>query len=220
MLPSTRDLLAFAGRFLLVFFLLLPVWFVLTPVYNRLLASGANILLPFMEDPNVHSLVGWRRDILIVRSDSPFTEGMKVQGFTGHLTHFNLVLMAGLVLAQRHVAWRRRCTGLAIALSILFIAHIVYLVIGVKFFEQPELEAFQNATGRFYVWGTNFYLSMASQLLPVLIWMGLYRIGFRTSGQPPGVEEEQPVGATEEQQEGIQGGSRRKRKKGPGSQSI
>lgn len=220
MLPSTRDLLAFAGRFLLVFFLLLPVWFVLTPAYNRLLASGTNMVIPFVEEPDIHTLVGSQRNILIVRSDAPVAEGMKIQGFTGYLTHFNLVLMSALVLASRQIDWRRRCTMLAIALGLLFPIHVLYLVIGLKFFQQPELEAFQNATGRLYVWGTNFYLSMASQLVPVLIWMALYRTGFRTSGQPSGIEEEQAVGATEEQQEGIQGGSRRKRKKGPGSQSI
>jgi hypothetical protein len=59
-------------------------------------------------------------------------------------------------------------------LGVLFITHILYLVIGVKFFEQPKLEAFQSTAGRLYVWGTNFYLSIASQLLPVLIWMVLY----------------------------------------------
>ena len=174
MLPSTKALLAFAGRFLLVFSLLLPLWFVITPGYNRLLASGANILLAFIEDPHVHSLVGWKYFILITRLDSPFTEGMKVQAFTGYLTHFNLILMTGLVLAQRQVAWKRRCTILAIALGVLFITHVVYIVVGVKFFEQPELEAFQSVAGRLSVWGTHFYLSMASQLLPVLIWMALY----------------------------------------------
>jgi hypothetical protein len=173
-LPNIKALLAFAARFLLIFFLILPLWFVITPGYNRLLASGANILLTFTEDPHVHRLVGWKYVILIARSDSPFTEGMKIQGFTGYLTHFNLVLMTGLVLAQRQVAWRRRCAILAVALGVLFITHMLYLVIGVKFFEQPELEAFQSATGRLYVWGTNFYLSMASQLLPALIWMALY----------------------------------------------
>jgi hypothetical protein len=173
--PNTKALLAFAGRFLLVFFLILPLWFVITPGYNRLLASGANILLALIEDPHVHSLVGWKYFILITRLDSPFTEGMKVQAFTGYLTHFNLILMTGLVLAQRQVAWRRRCTILAIALGVLFITHVVYLVVGVKFFEQPELEAFQSTAGRLYAWGTNFYLSIVSQLLPVLIWMALYR---------------------------------------------
>lgn len=174
MLPSTKILLIFAGRFLLIFFLILPLWFVITPGYNRVLASGANILLTLTENPRVHRLVGWKRDILIMSADSPFTEGMKIQGFTGYLTHFNLVLMTGLVLAQRHVAWRRRCVSLAIALGVLFLTHILYLLIGMKFFQQPELEAFQNAAGRLSVWGTNFYLSMASQLLPVLIWMALY----------------------------------------------
>lgn len=174
MLLNTKALLAFAGRFLLIFCLMLPLWFVLTPAYNRVLASSANIVLPFTETPHLHSLVGWKHDILIVRLDTPLTEGTKIQGFTGYLTHFNLVLMAGLVLAQRKVGWRRRCVVLTIALGVLFIAHVLYLLIGVKFFQQPELEAFQSTTGRFVVWGTDFYLSIASQLLPVLIWMALY----------------------------------------------
>ena len=175
-MPSkTKALLTFAGRFLLVFFLILPLWFVLTPTYNRFLAFSANIALPFTEDPHVNTLVGWKHDILIVRSGTPFTRGMKLQAFTGYLTHFNLILMVALMLAPRQMEWRRRFKILAIALGILFLIHVLYLLIGVKFFQQPELEAFQSPAGRLYVWGTNFYLSVASQLLPVLIWMALYR---------------------------------------------
>jgi hypothetical protein len=173
-LPNTKALLSFAGRFLLVFFLILPLWFILTPAYNRLLASSANIVLPFTEDPHVNTLVGWKHNILIVRSNTPFTEGMKVHGFTGYLTHSNLILLVALVLAPRQIEGWRRCKMLAIALAILFVIHVLYLVIGVKFFAQPELEALQSRAGRLYVWGVNFYLSMASQLLPVLIWMALY----------------------------------------------
>jgi hypothetical protein len=200
-LPNTKALLAFAGRFLLIFLLILPLWFFITPGYNRLLASGANILLTFTEDPHVHSLVGWKDVIMVVRSDSPFREGMKIQGFTGYLTHFNLVLMTGLVLAQRYVAWRRRCAILGIALGVLLMTHILYLVIGVKFFEQPELEAFQSATGRLYVWGTNFYLSMISQLLPVLIWMALYRTISGVPEHGPAFREGKTVGGTQEKKE-------------------
>lgn len=174
MLPNTKTLLAFAGRFLLIFFLLLPVWFVVTPAYNRLLAAGANIVIPLTEQPRIHTLVGWQRDILIVRSDTPFSPGMKIQGFKGYLTHFNLILMTALVLASHRIGWRRRCGMLAIALGVLFLIHVLYLVIGVKFFQQPELEAFRSAAGRLYVWGTHLYLSIASQLLPVAIWMALY----------------------------------------------
>lgn len=173
MLPNTKTLLVFAGRFLIALLLMLPLWFVVTPAYNRVLAAGVNLVLPFLEDPHVRTLVGWQHNIMIVRSDIPATAGMKIQGFTGYLTHFNLILMAALVCAPRHVAWKRRGAILATALGILFVSHILYLVIGVKFFEQPELEAFRGTAGRLYVWGTNFYLSIAGQLLPVVIWIAL-----------------------------------------------
>ena len=175
-MPSkTKALLTFAGRFLLVFFLILPLWFVFTPTYNRLLAFSANIVLSFTEDPHVNTLVGWKRDILIVRSGTPLMRGTKLQAFTGYLTHFNLLLMVALVLAPRRIEWRRRGKIMGIALAFLFLSHVLYLLIGVKFFQQPELEAFQSPAGRLYVWGTNFYLSVVSQLLPVLLWMALYR---------------------------------------------
>lgn len=173
-LPSTKALLSFAGRFLLVFFLILPLWFVFTPMYNRLLAFSANIVLPFTEDPHVNTLVGWKDYILIVRSDTPFTKGMRLQAFTGYLTHFNLILMMALVLAPRRIEWRRRCKMLVVALGVLFLIHVLYLVIGVKFFQQLGPDASQSAAGRLSVWGVHFYLSMASQLLPVLLWMALY----------------------------------------------
>ena len=175
MLPNTKGLLNFAGRFLLIFFLVLSPWFFFTPAYNRLLASGTNLLLPLIEDPHVTTLVGWKHNIAVVRSDAPLTPALRIQVFTGYLTHFNLILMVALVLAPRQIEWRRRGKILAIALGILSLIHLLYLLIGVKFFQQPELEAFQSSAGRFYVWGTNFYLSVASQLLPVLIWMVLYR---------------------------------------------
>lgn len=159
----------------MVFFLILPLWFVLTPAYNRLLAMSANTVLLLAENPHVHTLVGWKHNILIMRSNRPFTGGMKVHGFAGSLTHFNLILLVALVLASPQVKGWHRCEMLAIALGILFLIHILYLVIGVKFFQQPEMEAVQSPVGRLYVWGVNFYLSIASQLLPVLIWMGLYR---------------------------------------------
>ena len=188
MLPNTKALLTFAGRFLLVFFLILPLWFVFTPTYNRLLAFSANLVVPFTEDPHVNTLVGWKHNILIVRSDTPFTKGMKLQAFTGYLTHFNLILMVALVLAPRQIEWRRRCKILGLALGILFLVHVLYLLIGVKFFQQPELEAFQSSAGRLYVWGVNFYLSIVSQLLPVLLWMALYR----TVTRPPDKETRDP----------------------------
>ena len=194
MLPNTKALLTFAGRFLLVFFLILPLWFVFTPVYNRLLAFSANIVLPFTEDPHVSTLAARKHDILIVRSDSPLTRGMRIQGFKGYLTHFNLILMVALVLAPRQIEWRRRCKILGLALGILYLIHVLYLLIGVKFFQQPELEAFQSPAGRLYVWGVNFYLSVASQLLPVLLWMVLYRM---VSGIPRRQEpESQSPGST------------------------
>ncbi len=188
MLPNSRPLLTLAGRFLLVFFLVLPLWFVFTPTYNRLLAFSANLVLPFTEDPHVNRFVGWKDYILILRSDTHLTGQVKIRGFEGNLTHFNLILMVALVLAPRQIQWRRRCTILVVALGILFLTHVLYLLIGVKFFQQPELEAFQSAAGRLYVWGVNFYLSIASQLLPVLIWMALYR----TMGGVPKTEDTEP----------------------------
>ncbi len=194
MLPNTKALLTFAGRFLLVFFLVVPLWFVFTPAYNRLLASAANILLPLIENPQVTSLVGWKRNIAIVRSDTPFSKEMKVKGFTGYLTHFNVILLVALVMGHRQVEWRRRCKILAIALGLLFVTHVLYLLIGVKYFEQPELEAFQSSAGRLYVWGVNFYLSIWSQVFPVLIWMALYRTVGRIPEKARGGEDAEPAG--------------------------
>lgn len=174
--PDTKALLPFTGRFVVVFLLTLPLWFVLTPAYSHLLASSVNIFLRFTEVPHVTTLIGWKGNLLIVRSDVPFPEGMKLQGFSAYLAHTNLVLLVALVFAQRQVDGWRRCKMLAVALSFLLLVHVLYLVIGVNCFQQPELEVFQSLAGRISVWGVNVYLSMASQLLPVLIWMALYRV--------------------------------------------
>ena len=194
MLPNTKALLAFAGRFLLIFFLILPLWHFTTPLYNRLLATSGNMVLALVEDPHVTTLVGWKNNIAIVRSDTISTGGMRVKGFTGYLTHFNLILMVALVLSPRGIPWRRRFKILPVALGILFVVHVLYLLIGVKFLEQPELEALQGITGRLSVWGVNFYLSIVSQLLPVLIWMALYRTFTPISVEQDVLEETHPAG--------------------------
>lgn len=180
MLPNTKALLVFAGRFLVVFCLVVPLWYVLTPAYNRLLASSANIALSFTESPPRPMLIGWGNDILLTYPDPLSNEGRKVQGFRGNLTHFNIILMVALICSPRRIHWRSRSVMLAIALGALFVAHLAYLLVGVKFFQQPELETFQGPGGRLSVWGVNFYLSMASQLLPLVIGWCLYRFVIRT----------------------------------------
>lgn len=190
--PDTKTLFSFAGRFVVMFFLILPLWFIFTPAYNRLLAFSANTVFRVTERSHTTTLVSWKHDILVVPASHAFTEGMKLQGFTGYLTHFNLLLLVALVFATQQSAWWRRCKFLAVALGVLFLTHVLYLVIGVKFFQQPELAAFQSASGRLYVWGVHFYLSMASQLLPVVIWLALYR----TIGGIPRAENTEPEAAT------------------------
>lgn len=207
MLPNTKVLLVFAGRFLLSFCLVLPLWFVLTPTYNRLLASGVNLVLPFIESAPVPRLVAWERDILVTRSDLTQEGGITIKGFKGELTHFNLILTVALVCALGRIDWRSRCKMLAIALGMLLVAHLVYLVIGVKFFEQPELEAFQSSSGRLYVWGVNFYLSVASQVLPFAIGWPLYRYFIRSHDQGLPLGLERHVGGTEDAEARIQGAS-------------
>jgi hypothetical protein len=174
-LPNTKALLAFAGRFLLIFFLVLPLWFVAAPAYNQLLASGVNLVFEQIEQPRVTTLVAWRRNLAIVRSDAPFAGRMKLQGFTGYLTHFNMVLLVALMLATPQVPWLRRLKLLGIGLGLLYALHVAYLVFGVEFFQRPQPGGVEGASGNLYVWGVHFYLSMASQLVPVLIWMVLYR---------------------------------------------
>ena len=187
MFPNTKSLLIFAARFLLIFFFILSLWFLFTPAYNRLLAYGANTLLAQIERPRMTTLVGWNRNIAILRSDVPFTKGMRIQGFTGYLTHFNVILLVALVLASRQITWCHRIKLLGIALGLLYILHVLYLLVGVKFFQYPQPQVLERSVGNIYVWGVSFYLSIASQLFPVLIWMALYRrIGWtpEQKGQP------------------------------------
>lgn len=194
-LPSTKALLTFAGRFVLIVVLLLPVWFAVTPVYNGLLAFGTNVVLSAVEHPRVHTLSAWNNNILIARADPEPEKRGKLQGFTGYLTHFNLILMTALVLSQRQVDWKRRARILVFALGILYVSHVLYLLLGVKFFQHSGAEAIHDAAGSFFTWGLNFYLSIASQLLPILIWMALYYwpterpVGAETSHRQPSVHD-------------------------------
>lgn len=190
MFPNTKALYAFAGRFLLSFCLVLPLWFLFAPAYNRLLASGVNLVLPLIESAPVPRLEGWEHDLLLTRPGLTPEGDKKVQGFRGNLTHFNLILMVALIFSLRRIDWRSRCKLLAIALGILLVTHLVYLLLGVKFFEQPVQGTPQSSVGQFYVWGVNFYLSVASQLLPFVIGLFLYRflVQSHEEGLPVGPE--------------------------------
>jgi len=212
-LLNTKALLIFAGRFLLSFCLVLPLWFLVTPAYNRLLASSANLVLPLIESAPAPRLEGWEHDILLKRPSSTPGAEMRVQGFRGNLTHFNLILMVALIFSLRRIDWRSRCKLLAIALGILLAVHLVYLLIGVKFFEQPAQGDPQSSAGRFYVWGVNFYLSIASQLLPFVIGWFLYRflVPSHEAGLPFGLESR--VGGTEETAVRTKGARKMKKKK-------
>jgi hypothetical protein len=213
-LPNTKALLAFAGRFLLSFCLVLPLWFLFAPAYNRLLASGVNLVLPLIESAPVPRLEGWEHDLLLTRPGSTPEGGKKIQGFRGNLTHFNLILMVALVFSLRRIDWRSRCKLLAMALGILLVAHLVYLLLGIKFFEQPAQEALQSSAGRFYVWGVNFYLSMASQLLPFVIGWFLYRFLVRSHEEGLPFGPERHVNRAEKADARIKSARRAKRKRG------
>ena len=129
-----RNLLLWLGPVLLT-------WWLLTPLYNRILTGATENLVRLSESPNHTTLATYETHyFLIYRND------LRGQTSTGHLssvrvtdTQFPLILLAILFLAVPNLPLKRRLSSLGWATLVSVLFHVVSLFFWVKFVYATQL---------------------------------------------------------------------------------
>lgn len=161
---------------------LLPVgflWLLVTPAYNRFLATSAENLLRLTERPDAtrlllvdpHNVVVSRRDFPPARSS---VYSVRVTDL-----HFPLLLLGALFLGVPGVPWRSRLANLGWAALISIFFHIFLLFFWVKFVYATQLGSWSlenyGPLARNLYGLTKHLLDLPIKLaLPFVLWAGFY----------------------------------------------
>ncbi len=177
--PTSPRMRGLVRNLLLLIVPVAIVWYLVTPLYNRLLLGGAQSLLHWTESPDVTNLLP--RDgqsAFIQRRDFPPSKSL-VHGFQLTDVHFHLILVATLFLAIPGVSWRRRLENLAwaIGITVFFDILLVFLIVkseyatGLGAWSAAHYGAFaQNAYGLLkHLMDLPFKLG-----LPFVLWAAFY----------------------------------------------
>ena len=164
------------------FLWLVPVavlWWVATPVYNRVLLRSAGGFLYLFEHPSVTDLMAkGDHDAYVVRRDFPPAHSL-VYPFRVTDVHFHLLLLGALFLAVPGLSWRERLGNLGAAAMITVAYDILLVVFIVEFAYATHLGAWSLA--HYGAFARNFYglgkhlLDLPFKLaLPLLLWCAFY----------------------------------------------
>lgn len=119
-----------AGRALAGFLLGLALWWGMSETYASVLAKSASPLLRLTEDPAVTLLRADGKHIIVNRSDFPRTSARP--GVPAHDLTFNVILLTTLFAANHKAFSNRNVAGLAVAILLLYLTHIVAVYVTVK----------------------------------------------------------------------------------------
>lgn len=177
--PASPRMRGLVRNLLLLIVPVAVVWYLLTPVYNRLLLGAAQTLLHATESPDVTNLLPRdRQSAYVQRRDFPPTKSL-VHAFQLTDVHFHLILVATLFLAIPSVPWRRRLENLAWAVGITVFFDILLVFLIVKSTYATGLGAW--SAGHYGAFAQNAYglskhlLDLPFKLgLPFVLWAAFY----------------------------------------------
>ncbi len=155
------------------------VWMLVTPLYNRFLATATENLLHMAESPDVTDLlVQGAHTAHIQRRDFPPSRSLVGSVRVTDL-HFHLVLLTALFLAVPGVPWRQRLSNLSWALLISVFFHLVLLVFWVKFVYATQMGSWSlahyGAVSRNLFGLGKHLLDLPFKLsLPLVLWAAFY----------------------------------------------
>jgi hypothetical protein len=182
--PAARKrfpLLRFVRNLALAALPVVFVWLLVTPFYNRFLASAGANLVRWTESPNVTTLAPALEDrhaAWIDRADFPPAR-RRVGSLRLTDLHFPLILLGALFLAVPGVPWRERLANLGWALLAMVFFHLVLVLFHVKFVYATQLGAWSmehyGAFARNF-WGLGKHLlDLPIKLaLPLALWAGFH----------------------------------------------
>jgi hypothetical protein len=161
----------FVPRLLLALAVCLPLWILCIPIYNRVLATGLTLALPLAGEGGRTAMV-WKDYILVTtpkvgtRQNRP-----EMEGFRGYLATYNAPLLVALVLATPGVTTRHRLRALVAGGLVLYALHLIYYILEIKHFPYLSPGGTGSDAGWGYRWGVELYLTIAAQLIPIVLWV-------------------------------------------------
>jgi len=155
------------------------LWWLATPVYNRVLLRSAGGILYLVEHPAVTDLLAkGDHDAYVVRRDFPPAHSL-VYPFRVSDVHFHLLLLGALFLAVPAIPWRERLGNLAAAVVVTIAYDVLLVVFIVESAYAAHLGAWSLA--HYGAFARNFYglgkhlLDLPFKLaLPLLLWCAFY----------------------------------------------
>ena len=160
----------FIPRLIFALALCLPLWVLLVPAYNRVLAAGLTLTLPLVGESG-RSAAAWKDYILIPLPEPAGRRSrQEVEGFRGYLGHYNTPLLVALILATPGLRLNERLKALALGGLALYAIHLTYMILELKHLPYLKAGARGVGSGWGYRWGVELYLTIAAQLAPILLW--------------------------------------------------
>jgi hypothetical protein len=160
----------FIPRLIFALALCLPLWILLVPTYNRILAVGLSLTLPLVGEQGRVGMV-WKDYVLVSPPESDGSQrSPKMEGFRGYLGHYNAPLFVALILATPGLRISERLKALVPGGLVLYALHLTYMILELKHLPYVRSASQGAASGWGYRWGVELYLVIAAQLSPILLW--------------------------------------------------
>ncbi len=157
-----KPIVQMALRFLALAAFLVPLWWLLVPVYGWLLVQGCGVVLrsllgmPITAGTIEVSGILNTESLLVLYVDDQATRMKFVQLVT------NLPPLVALVLATPGLVWRRRLGALLLGGALLCLGHVLFIILALRFSDalqqRPEIPT---------------ALAQFSLTLPFLLWIML-----------------------------------------------
>jgi hypothetical protein len=167
----------------LVFFFLLfyCLWYLLSPVYNHILAPFSLQILKLSEIGGTHitnSMQVEAKYVFVHHVGSELNPELTVRIRT-NVVHFDMVLLFALIWAVPKVKFKKRMRIFLLGFAIIFVLHLFKLFVFVKqdyalHIEVDGVPYWSPFQQRVYCYLNDFILLIVNQIFPVLIWSLLY----------------------------------------------
>jgi hypothetical protein len=170
-----------------------PLWVLLTPIYNRLLTAATESLVRLSESPNVTRLLPIdSHRVVLVRTDFPPAKSSTYSMSVTNL-HFHMILLGAMFLAVPDVRWRQRLARLGVATLVTVAFDLVLFFFWVKFVYATQLGSWSlqhyGAFARNF-WGLGKHLlDLPFKFgLPLALWVAFYLPLIRRREEPAAPE--------------------------------
>ena len=158
---------------MVLFAVLLPPWLYLSPVYKQAAERTANAFLDLAFEGGKKSLTYDKEHDQFVVQHTDMKGGGR-PAFGAEVIHYNMVILAALILASPGLTLRRKARRLLGACFFLYVIHAVELVVKTEFIFATQMGNYSDihyANTR-VLWGfaDYFFEVFGPQVLPFILW--------------------------------------------------